>query len=43
MMGGGVKGGDIFGTYPSLATSGSHVVENSIVVPTISTIHESKP
>ncbi len=37
VMGGGVKGGDIFGFYPSLAQSNSQIVENSVVVPTIST------
>ncbi len=37
VMGGGVKGGDIFGTYPSLASTNPQIVESSVLVPTIST------
>ncbi len=36
VMGGDIKGGDMYGTFPSLALGGAYEVHNGVLIPTTS-------
>ncbi|MEL6923540.1 MAG: DUF1501 domain-containing protein [Bacteroidota bacterium] len=36
VMGGGIKGGDMFGTFPSLALGSAQEIRNGVLIPTVS-------